>query len=345
MNESRHNVLLVDDDPDIVTAWEKALSRGGYEVRTAGSGEDALERLREQPCDAAVVDLALPGIPGMEVVAAAREADPTTVAIIVTGYASLDSAIQAVRQGAFDYLRKPVDSSELLDVLARGLEGRELFARNQRLLTELDQANRRMRLAQETLSERVAQLQHYMDALVELGKHLSGVHRPQVIMQQLLVTAAKLIGAQAGAIVQVDTSLQELAVIASCGIDRRELDSEGLGFGEGVLGEVAESGERRVVNDLLADPETVEDVLVRAGMRRVLAHPLSSAGHVLGVVAVFDELAQPFSVEDQDLVAMLAVQAGTILATSGVVRPPAVSPEPSEATADDFIDLENLLRD
>ncbi len=341
MSESRHEVLLVDDDADIIAVWRKAFARQGYQVTTAASAEAALGPVQRQAFDAAIVDLVLPGRGGMEVVASVRAADPTTVVIIVTGYASLDSAIEAVRRGAFDYLRKPVDTAELLDTVARGLEARELIAHNHRLLRGLDQANREMRIAQRSLTERVQELQHHIDALVELGKRLSRIHAPQAIMQQLLEAALKLTGAQAGAILQADRSLNQLRVIVCTGIDRREVCDEGLPLGQGILGQVAESGERCVVNDLLADAALAEDALVYAGMRRVVAHPLVAGGDVVGVIALFDARNQPFAAEEQDLIAMLAVQAGTLLTATGLVRPR--PPQAGAPAPDEFIDLENLL--
>jgi len=107
MNDNCPRVLVVDDDPSVVALYKKTLTEEGYEVATAATGEEALAKLDRGRCDAAVVDLVLPGIGGMEVVAAIHETDPHTSIIITTGYASLDSAIDAIHYGVFDYLRKP----------------------------------------------------------------------------------------------------------------------------------------------------------------------------------------------------------------------------------------------
>lgn len=344
MNELRHKILVVDDDPDITALCEKALAAQGYEVTGAVSGEVALEQLREEAFDAALIDLVLPGVGGMEVVAAAREADPTAVVVIITGFASLDSAIEAVRHGAFDYVRKPFDVAQLVDTVARGLEGRDLFRRNQRLLAELDQANRQMRQDQRTLQERVRELQRPLDTLVELARRLCRVHSVPAILHQLLETATTLTGVRAGVIFQIDTTLKQLRAIVCRGIDPGELGSEQLGLGQGVLGTVAASGAREVVNNLLSDPAMAEDVLVYAGMQRVLAYPLVAAGQTLGVMALFDDREQPFSAQEQDMAAIVAVQAATVLAATGAARAAPRPAGPGELDADEeFIDLEGLL--
>ena len=332
-------VLFVDDDRLVLSSSAQALTAHGYNVTTAASGEEALQQLQKHHFAAAVVDLVLPDIGGIEVIAAVREADPTTVVIIITGYASLDSAIEAVRYGTFDYLRKPVPTLQLTDTLARGLEGRELLHRNQRLLAELDRTNRDMRLAQSTLKERVHELHHHLNALVELGQHLSDVHDPHAIMHHLLDTAINLTGAQAGAIFQKDVSLNELHMIVSRGLEPGELWRQGLQLGSGVLGQVGESGQRQVINNLLGDPQLAKDDLVYIGMRRVLAQPLTAAGELLGILTLFDDLNQPFSTDEQDLVAMLAVQAATILQAPNVIR---LRPRPAaagEAEPEELIDL------
>ena len=329
----------------VAALCEKTLSEKGYEVVTAATGEEALDRLAGQQFDAAIVDLVMPGIGGMEVVAAAHQADPQTVVIIITGYASLDSAIEAVRYGAFDYLRKPTDAGQLLETLERGLEGQKLLRRNQRLLADLDQTNRQMRISQATLKERVFQLQERLGALVELGHRLSEVHGPRAIMRQLLQTATDLIGAESAVIFQKDSSLNELRPLAHVGRGASELCQESISLSSGVLGEAARSAERQVINDLLSNPELSDDVLVYQGMRRVLAQPLIAAAEVLGLIALFDDLNKPFSAEDQDLVAMLAVQAATILAATSTIRPRPQSPTADDTEPEEFVDLESLLGD
>ncbi len=344
-NGTHPKVLVVDDDPMIASVCERALTKNGYEVITAATGEEALEQLAKQQFDAAVVDLVLPGIGGMEVVAAAHEADPQTVVIIITGYASLDSAIEAVRHGAFDYLRKPTDVSQLLETLQRGIAGQKLLDRNQRLLADLDKTNRQMRVSQATLKERVRQLQERLNALIELGQRLPEVHNPQAIMHHLLTTAAELSGAGAGVIFRKDPSLPELSPIACLGEAIHELCEHSIPLGSGVLGQVGASGKRQVINDLLSDPQLADDLLVYQGMRRVLAQPLIAADEVLGLIALFDDLNEPFSTEDQDLVAMLAVQAATVLAATTAIRPRAKPRTANDTEPEEFVDLESLLSD
>jgi len=345
MNDNCPRVLVVDDDPSVTTLYKKTLTEEGYEVATAATGEAAVAKLDRGPFDAAVIDLVLPGIGGMEVVAAARRMDPPPVVVILTGYASLNSAIEAVRYGAFDYLRKPADPQQLVDTLQRGIAARDLLSKSQRMLAELDETNREMRQAHATLQERARELQGRLETLMELGSRLSEVHGPQAIMHHLLTTAADLTRAGAGVIFRKDLSLDELSPIAYIGEAIHELHEHSIPLGSGVLGQTAASGQRQVINDLLSDPQLADDALVYQGMRRVLAQPLQVGARILGLIALFDEHTQPFSAEDQDLVAMLAVQAATVLAATGTVHLRARPPAADEGEAEEFVDLGSLLND
>jgi GAF domain-containing protein len=164
-------------------------------------------------------------------------------------------------------------------------------------------------------------------------------------MHHLLTTAADLTEAGAGVIFRKDPSLDELSPIAYIGEAIHELHEHSIPLGSGVLGQAAASGQRQVINDLLSDPQLADDVLVYQGMRRVLTQPLQVADKTIGLIALFDERTQPFSAEDQDLVAMLAVQAATILAATGTVRLRAEPSAPDEGEAKEFVDLGSLLSD
>jgi two-component system response regulator RegA len=114
------SILLVDDDENFRERMGRALRDRGHEVRTAGSPEEAARLARENSPECAVVDLRMPGGSGLEVVSALRSIDPATAVVVLTGYGSIATALEAVRRGALHYLQKPVDADELLAAFARG---------------------------------------------------------------------------------------------------------------------------------------------------------------------------------------------------------------------------------
>ncbi|MDD4873757.1 MAG: response regulator [Dehalococcoidales bacterium] len=106
-------ILVVDDEIAIRESIKDWLTDSGYEVRTAGSGELALEAIDEQDFEVAILDLKLPGKSGLEVFKEARTKNPKLNGIFITAYPSIDTAVEAMKEGAMDYLAKPFDMSEL----------------------------------------------------------------------------------------------------------------------------------------------------------------------------------------------------------------------------------------
>lgn len=133
-------ILVVDDEPSSREYTERMLKRVGYHVVAVEDGETALDILPRQSFDLALVDLVMPGINGMEVLAALRQQAPDTVVIMCTAHASLETAVEALRQGAHDYLFKPCRLAELRESVRTGLLKRQEILRQRELLAQLEQA-------------------------------------------------------------------------------------------------------------------------------------------------------------------------------------------------------------
>jgi DNA-binding NtrC family response regulator len=123
------SLLLVDDDEAFRKVLARELSRLCHDVATAGSGEEALRRVAEREPEVVLLDLRLPDRDGLEVLEAVRAASPATDVIMLTGHGSIDTAIQAVRAGAFDYVAKPCPLDELEVRIQRALERQSLRRR------------------------------------------------------------------------------------------------------------------------------------------------------------------------------------------------------------------------
>ncbi len=135
-------VLLVDDETNILMTLGETLRAAGFEIFQEESGEAALGRLAIHKPDLMVVDLRMPGMSGLELIKAARNTAPDTVVIILTGYGDLNSAVEALRLDAYDYLTKPVDADRLIQTLRKGAEHRKLTLENRALIRSLEEANR-----------------------------------------------------------------------------------------------------------------------------------------------------------------------------------------------------------
>ena len=116
-DERAHSVLVVDDDEVFRTRLGRAFADRGFEVRTAESAERALELARQDSPEFAVVDLRMPGASGIDLVHELNALDPATVIVMLTGYGSIATAVEAIRAGAVHYLSKPVDIDDILAAL------------------------------------------------------------------------------------------------------------------------------------------------------------------------------------------------------------------------------------
>ena len=116
------NVLIVDDDQGTCKILANSLSEEGYSVTTAFTGEEAIEKANKNTFDILITDLKLPGIDGIEVIKKIKEGNVDLCAIMMTAYASVDTAIKALEEGAYDYVTKPFDMEEIKFVVSKGLE-------------------------------------------------------------------------------------------------------------------------------------------------------------------------------------------------------------------------------
>ena len=130
-------ILLVDDDDGNRQALSLLLRNFGYRVATANSGEAALELLAKSTYGVVLTDLFLPGVSGIDILKSIKENSPATNVILITGHASAETAVEAMKEGAFDYITKPVDFEKLKILVAKAVEKSRLVAENLYLRQQL----------------------------------------------------------------------------------------------------------------------------------------------------------------------------------------------------------------
>jgi signal transduction histidine kinase len=173
---SHVRVLIVDDEPSVLFTLQAILEREGYQVATARTATEAEALLERQAFDVALLDLRLEEADGIELLERLIARQPDCMAIMLTGYASLQSAIRAIRQGAYDYLIKPCNVDELKLTIARAAERGALSRALRERLAELEEANAKVRSLADQLQERVdqktAELNQKVTELAEAKRRL-----------------------------------------------------------------------------------------------------------------------------------------------------------------------------
>ncbi|MCK9418919.1 MAG: sigma-54 dependent transcriptional regulator [Nitrospirae bacterium] len=133
----KSSILLIDDDDSLRRVMEFSLTEAGHTVRTAASGEDGLRLFEKETFDAVITDITMPGMSGMEVLAKVRQRDAHLPVIVITAYGTIESAVEAMKQGAFDYITKPVSRDELRLTLQKAIRMRRLEKENVELRAEV----------------------------------------------------------------------------------------------------------------------------------------------------------------------------------------------------------------
>jgi signal transduction histidine kinase len=150
-------ILVVDDEDTVVVTVSGVLELDGYELTSTTSAAEALNLLQSEHFDVVLTDLRMDDVEGTDLLKAVADQDGETTAIVLTGYASLDSAIRVLRQGAYDYLLKPCDVLELRATVARAVERSRLANQLHHRMQELEQANETIRALNLELEVRVQQ--------------------------------------------------------------------------------------------------------------------------------------------------------------------------------------------
>lgn len=132
-------ILVIDDEESMRVGCVQALTSEGYKAQSAENGIVGLEMAHEESFDVVILDLRMPGMDGMEVLAKLKEYDPSVIVVVITGYASIESAVEAMKRGAYDFLPKPFSPEALLAIIERAADRKRLALENICLRLELDE--------------------------------------------------------------------------------------------------------------------------------------------------------------------------------------------------------------
>ena len=292
-------ILVVDDERRMCESLETLLSKAGYEVTAVEKGEEALNKISNSDFDLVITDIKMPQVDGLDILKAARTKDVDALVILMTGYASLKSAISAINQGAYDYLMKPIEFAELKLTIQRALEKRKADRDRLDLLTELRERNLELKKKVEEL-----------DALYKAGMSLSTTNSLNELLHRIVSLATQVIEAQTGSIMLIQPSDSTLTIEASIGLDPTIIRQTKLRMGSSIAGYVAQEGEPLMVEDIKNDSRFSHFSKKHYATRSLLCVPLKVKDKTLGVINLSDKkTGYPFTGEDLRLLTTFASQA------------------------------------
>src|SRR5947207_2743027 len=162
-------VLIVDDEPGIVDSLHKIFERESLRVLTAASGSEALEIIRREPVSVMITDLMMSGMSGMDLLKASRSLSPETETVLMTAYGTVENAVEAMKQGAYDFVTKPLKRAQIVRVVGKALEKRSLVQANRWLRAQLAAEKRR------TLSGQSLPWRRTMDIVMQAAPSVATV--------------------------------------------------------------------------------------------------------------------------------------------------------------------------
>jgi response regulator RpfG family c-di-GMP phosphodiesterase len=162
---NNNRILVIDDEPDVLKMLQRALLLEDYEVFVSTNGEQAMAKLQETPFDLVITDIRMPGMNGLEVIHRVKAFDPSIEIIVLSGYATLENAIESLKEGgAFHFVMKPLnDINSFYHVVSQALQKRQLLIDKKKLMRKLETVNRdlekQVRKKTASLEERVKELE------------------------------------------------------------------------------------------------------------------------------------------------------------------------------------------
>jgi len=318
-------VLLVDDDAALLQALPEALHLRLPElvVDTCDEALEALRRIAEVDYDAIISDIKMPGMDGLALLERVHAIRPSTPTLLITGHGEHELAIQALRGGAYDFVKKPIDRDYFMASLARAVQMRQLSRQveQQRLDLERHAASLEQKVAERTLelvaanrakdkllrqrdqaldearvaAERLQVLQHVTDtALTHLDLHN--------LLSELLARVQGALRADVVAILLLNGTGTGLRVRASIGLEQAV--GEEIALGTDVIGQIAERRQPYIVDDLTEVPELIPGL--RAQARSLVAAPLLVESRVIGVICCGARATGAYTHDDAQLLRLAA---------------------------------------
>jgi signal transduction histidine kinase len=269
-------VLVMDDDPEVRELLLACLASPECDVTSASSGRETLELLETGQFSVAVLDLLLPDLDGIEVLRRIRQRRPDIEIILLTGHASLETAIEALRVGAYDYVIKPFDARTIQSTVRRAVEKH----RSRLRLTALSRATQAM----------VATLD------------------PDEVLTLAMAEARTMLDAEATAVFLLDQATDELRLAAAAGATSDTPVGTRTPADEGIAGWVLRNLQPALVSDAQDDPRYDDrvDALSESGTRSLLAVPLTYREAVIGVIEAVNKAGGDFDEHDCELLSTLA---------------------------------------
>jgi len=282
-------ILVVDDEEAIRTFSKRALEKENYLVDTAENGMIALEKLKQVKYNLVMVDLRMPQLDGLDLLKQIKKVYPATEVVIVTAYGDIESAVEAMKLGAFDYLLKPFEVDKLYTSVKHCLE-------------------------KQRLAEEVKELRE-IRALYETAQIVVSSMPRKEILNTILKSACEVLGGDAGSIMLLDEKKQTLSVEVGIGLEE-EAYQELIKVGERISGWVVEHQEPVLLINGLRKDARFKDLETRVEIKSAISVPLKIRDKIIGVLNLNTLKEKIFTERELRMLTIFASEAASTIENS-----------------------------
>lgn len=289
-------ILVVDDEEIVQQLLKRTLGEKGYDVEAANDGSAALGRLKESSFNLLITDIKMPKADGISVLKEIKKLNPYIEVLIITGYPTIEAAVEAIKIGAYDFICKPFDISEILTIISGCLEKQKFNLEH-------------------------AQLSELM-TLFEFSKSITSTIDLNALLEKILNAALEITNAQRGSILVLDQDSKKLSIGSARGLSEDVIRDTKLEIGEGISGRTFKEGKPLLVEDIEKDERTKRPNKPQYRTKSFLSVPLMSNSlhsqdEVLAVLNLTDKVSgESFTGREQTLVSVLAGQAAVAIDNS-----------------------------
>ncbi|MFQ5964483.1 MAG: HD domain-containing phosphohydrolase [Candidatus Scalinduaceae bacterium] len=321
-------ILVVDDEPKICQLIEELLRREGYQTDTSLSGVEALQMMKKHNYQMLLTDLKMPGIDGLELIRKAKKEYPEIRTIMVTGYATVETAVQSLRHGVDDYITKPFNIFELKKAVNRTLYGHQIAMENKQLLDDLKKTNIELDFYKQKLTlevqttgkhltdanKELVQRINELDTINEISKAITSVLDTNELLNLCLGKINEKLKVKQSSIMLLDEEKKELIVKAYQGDRCNLVIGKTRKIGEGIAGRVAKERKPILVKNIIDDNRLRGSEKPDYVTKSFVSAPLISGKRLLGVINITDKISrESFSETDVNLLCIMAGQVSIAL--------------------------------
>lgn len=269
-------IFVIDDEKIICQFLQDSLSSQGYMVDTAQSSREALKKIEKEFFDVVIIDIRMPDMTGIKVLEKVKKLSSQTIVIIITAFASVETAQEAIRLGAYDYITKPFRKGEIDFAMKRAMKAQRLIAANEKLDEELRWLNIQ-------LENKIAERTQKLATIYQIDKEISSTLELDNVLKIVVNRTIQALNSEIISILLIDDE-EKLIIKQAIGLSDKIIKETRLNLGEGISGWVAKNREAMLVENIEEDSRFARENNERYYTRSLISVPLIFEGKVLGII-------------------------------------------------------------